>query len=45
MKITAFFTRILSRTPRLSDSDRTTILTEAQRRGYDTAKLIWVKQD
>ncbi|MBR1667026.1 MAG: lipocalin family protein [Bacteroidaceae bacterium] len=36
---------ILSRTPQLSDSDRTTILTEAQRRGYDTTKLIWVKQD
>ena len=36
---------ILSRTPQLSDSDRTTILTEAQRRGYDTDKLIWVKQD
>ncbi|MBQ9666403.1 MAG: lipocalin family protein [Bacteroidaceae bacterium] len=36
---------ILSRTPQLFDSDRTTILTEAQRRGYDTDKLIWVKQD
>lgn len=36
---------ILSRTPQLSDSDRATILTEAQRRGYDTDKLIWVKQN
>ncbi|MBQ9362431.1 MAG: lipocalin family protein [Bacteroidaceae bacterium] len=36
---------ILSRTPQLSDSDRTTILTEAQRRGYDTDKLIWVEQN
>ena len=36
---------ILSRTPQRSDSDRTTILAEAQRRGYDTDKLIWVKQD
>ena len=36
---------ILSRTPQLSDSDRTTILAEALRRGYDTDKLIWVEQD
>ncbi|MBQ8050824.1 MAG: lipocalin family protein [Bacteroidaceae bacterium] len=36
---------ILSRTPQLSDSDRATLLAEAKRRGYDTDKLIWVKQD
>ena len=36
---------ILSRTPQLADSDRTTILSEAQCRGYDTDKLIWVKQN
>ena len=36
---------ILSRTPQLADSDRTAILSEAKCRGYDTDKLIWVKQD
>ena len=36
---------ILSRTPQLADSDRTAILCEAKSRGYDTDKLIWVKQD
>ena len=36
---------ILSRTPQLADSDRATILSEAKSRGYDTDKLIWVKQD
>ena len=36
---------ILSRTPQLADSDRTAILSEAKSRGYDTEKLIWVKQD
>ena len=36
---------ILSRTPQLADSDRTAILSEAKRRGYDTDKLIWVKQN
>ena len=35
---------ILSRTPQLADSDRTAILSEAKSRGYDTDKLIWVKQ-
>ena len=35
---------ILSRTPHLSEEAKTTILTEAQRRGYDIDKLIWVKQ-
>ena len=36
---------ILSRTPQLADSDRTAILSEAKSRGYDTDKLIWVKQN
>lgn len=35
---------ILSRTPQLSDSTKAMILSEAQRRGYDTKQLIWVKQ-
>lgn len=35
---------ILSRTPKLTDDVKTTILTEAKRRGYDTERLIWVKQ-
>ena len=35
---------ILSRTPQLEDSTKTLILAEAERRGYDTNKLIWVKQ-
>lgn len=35
---------ILSRTPELPKATLDTILTEAQRRGYDTSKLIWVKQ-
>ena len=35
---------ILSRTPQISDETKTQILTEAQKRGYDTSKLIWVKQ-
>lgn len=35
---------ILSRTPQLSDEAKKLILAEAQRRGYDTDKLIWVKQ-
>ena len=36
---------ILSRTPHLSEEVKTQILSEAQRRGYDTNNLIWVKQD
>ncbi|MBQ9285688.1 MAG: lipocalin family protein [Bacteroidaceae bacterium] len=36
---------ILSRTPQLPESDRTAILNEAKRRGYDTNKLIWVRQN
>ena len=35
---------ILSRTPQLDEATRTLILAEAERRGYDTQKLIWVKQ-
>lgn len=35
---------ILSRMPQIQDRDRATILAEANRRGYDTDKLIWVKQ-
>ena len=38
------FLWILSRTPHLDDSTLTLILSEAKRRGYDTSKLIWVKQ-
>lgn len=35
---------ILSRTPKLTQATLDTILAEAQRRDYDTSKLIWVKQ-
>jgi lipocalin len=35
---------ILSRTPVLDDATKSLILAEADRRGYDTSKLIWVKQ-
>lgn len=35
---------ILSRTPELPKETLDTILAEARRRGYDTSKLIWVKQ-
>ena len=38
------FLWILSRTPRLEDSTKSLILAEAERRGYDTNRLIWVKQ-
>ena len=36
---------LLSRTPQLSEEAKETLLNEAQQRGYDTDKLIWVKQD
>ncbi len=36
---------ILARTPQISDSVKTIILKEAQRRHYDIQKLIWVKHD
>lgn len=35
---------ILSRKPQISDEIKSLILAEAQRRGYDTNKLIWVNQ-
>lgn len=35
---------ILSRSPQISDEIKNEILSEAQKRGYDTDKLIWVKQ-
>ena len=35
---------ILSRTPKLDEATQSLILAEADRRGYDTNKLIWVKQ-
>ena len=35
---------ILSRKPQLRAEDKTNILREALRRGYDTKQLIWVKQ-
>ncbi len=35
---------ILSRTPQISDEVKDKILAEAQKRGYDTDKLIWVRQ-
>lgn len=35
---------ILSRTPQITPETKTLILAEAQKRGYDTSKLIWVKQ-
>jgi lipocalin len=35
---------ILSRTPTISDVMKSALLVEARRRGYDTSKLIWVKQ-
>lgn len=35
---------ILSRTPELPKETIDLILTEAQRRGYDTTQLIWVRQ-
>ena len=36
---------ILSRKPQLTNKVRQLILKEAQRRGYDTGKLIWVKHN
>ncbi len=36
---------IMSRTPKLTDSAKETILAEATRRGYDISKLIWVEQE
>ena len=36
---------LLSRTPGLSEPAKSELLAEARRRGYDTGKLIWVRQD
>ena len=36
---------ILSRTPQLDDATRSLILAEAEKRGYNTSKLVWVKQE
>ena len=36
---------ILSRKPQLTKDTKELILKEASRRGYDTTKLIWVKQN
>ena len=36
---------MLSRTRVLPDATKSELLSEATRRGYDTDKLIWVKQD
>ena len=35
---------ILSRTPQLDEATKASILAEADRRGYDTTRRIWVKQ-
>ena len=35
---------ILSRTPGLPETAKAELLAEARRRGYDTGKLIWVRQ-
>ena len=35
---------LLSRTPGLSETAKSELLAEARRRGYDTDKLIWVRQ-
>lgn len=35
---------ILSRTPQISEEVKNILLSEARKRGYDTNKLIWVKQ-
>ena len=35
---------LLSRSPELSETAKSELLAEAQRRGYDTDKLIWVEQ-
>ena len=35
---------ILSRTPQINEETKDKIIAEAKKRGYDTNKLIWVKQ-
>lgn len=36
---------VLSKTPKISDALKSEIISKIQRRGYDTAPLIWVKHD
>ena len=36
---------MLSRTPKLADDAKSELIADAKRRGYDTDKLIWVKQE
>lgn len=36
---------ILARTPQINNSTKKTILKEAERRGYNTSRLIWVDQN
>ena len=38
------FLWILSRTPQLDEATLSLILAEAEHRGYDTTRLLWVKQ-
>lgn len=38
------FLWILARTPEIDEATQSLILAEADRRGYDTSQLIWVKQ-
>ena len=35
---------LLSRTPSLSPALQSSLLSEASRRGYDTSKLLWIRQ-
>ena len=35
---------LLSRSPELSETAKSELLAEAQRRGDDTSKIIWVEQ-
>ena len=35
---------LLSRSPELSETAKSELLAEAQRRGYDAGELIWVEQ-
>ena len=36
---------ILSRTPFLTPTLKESLLSEASRRGYDTSKLLWIRQN
>ena len=35
---------LLARTPQISEDVKNRMTQEAERRGYDVAKLIWIKQ-